>query len=161
MATNHHTGVVEVPRQMWRLWTVEMRRGLWAEAWETHKDAFAADLLQLGHEPAVCHSAAVCEIQRRVDELTTGRDASKGPLPVGGFGHEWWQLRYDGCELGFGHYPVSKVSSVCRVCVESCKSRVSSQGSSVLRLLLDGWSPLPAPPALTPTNPPHVAGTIR
>lgn len=107
MATNHHTGVVEVPRQMWRLWTVEMRRGLWAEAWETHKDAFAADLLQLGHRPAVCHAAAVCEIQRRVDELTTGRDASKGPPPVGGFGHVWWQLRYDGCALGFGHCAVS------------------------------------------------------
>jgi hypothetical protein len=99
MATDHHTGAVEIPTQLSRLWTGEMRRGLWAEAWEMHKDAFTADLLRLGHEPAVCHAAAVSEIQRRVDELTTGFVASLGPPPVGGFGHEWWPLRYDGCQL--------------------------------------------------------------
>ena len=103
MATNHHTGVVEIPPKhlLWQgCTTVEMRRGLWAEAWEVHKGAFAADLLCLGQQPAVCHAAAVTEIQRRVEELTTRRDQSLGPPPAGGFSTgRWWELRYDGCQL--------------------------------------------------------------
>ena len=85
MSTNHRTGIIDIPHQIHR--PPEMWRGLWTEAWDEHKDAFAADPLRLGHEPATCHAAALIEIQRRVDELTLSRDASCGPPPVGGFGH--------------------------------------------------------------------------
>ena len=37
MATNHRTGVVEIPKCVEAFWTDEMRCGLWEEAWEAHK----------------------------------------------------------------------------------------------------------------------------
>ena len=71
------------------LFTAEMGRGLWREAWHSHQDVLAADFLALGSfSPPVCHAAALHEVQRRCDEMATWAESTAS--------NNLWLLNYDG-----------------------------------------------------------------
>ena len=112
MVTNHRTGVVDIPvhNRIHVFWTLEMRRGLWAEAWEKR--------FRCVHLPrcSVCTGAlcslriwAVCGMGTTIDPYELGVGKSLPP-PRASLGLMSWSFATAQPPAGPANmYPVAQI----------------------------------------------------